>query len=174
MTPPEGQTFYIGDNPVTLHNDEPRTLHSGQLGIGARYIQVYLPLAASVMVAIVTGSVVGFAFLSHLSTWFVQETALDGVRREADLFEGTNEYYSEHVLNRLENIAWDTGAPELNADGKKILITHKYAQMKDALPYPKTFTKDAGALVSANVPGFASVCRVLHSQAVFEASHSHV
>jgi len=45
MSAPEGRSFYIGDHPVVLHNDEPRTLHRGHLGIGAAYIQIYLPLS---------------------------------------------------------------------------------------------------------------------------------
>ena len=97
------------------------------------------PLAASVMVAVVTGSVVGFAFLSHLSTWFVRETALDGVRREADLLEGINAYYSEDVVGRL--------------DLDEIKVTHEYARMKNALPAPKTFTIDAAERISKNVAG---------------------
>ncbi len=111
------------------------------------------PVATSVLLAVLAGSVVGFTFLSHLSRWFVEETALDGVRREADLFEGTNSYYSEQVLNRLENAAWDTGAGTFDGDPDGIKITHEYATMKDALPYPKTFTKDAAARISENVEG---------------------
>lgn len=49
MTPPDGRSFYIGDHPVVLHNDEPRTVHTGHLGIGAAYIQIYLPLSSDVL-----------------------------------------------------------------------------------------------------------------------------
>lgn len=112
----------------------------------------HYPLAASVILAVVVGSVVGFAYLSHLSNWFVEATALDGVRREADLFEGTNEYYSEDVLNRLKSAAWDKGDQNLD-EIEGIRITHEYSQMQDALPYPKTFTKDAAKRLSENVPG---------------------
>lgn len=49
MTAPAGHSFYIGDNPVVLHNDEPKTLHTGQLGIAADYIQIYLPLSSDVL-----------------------------------------------------------------------------------------------------------------------------
>ncbi|MES2699569.1 MAG: DUF4238 domain-containing protein [Pseudomonadota bacterium] len=49
MTPPHGRSFYIGDHPVVLHNDEPRTVHTGHLGIGAAYIQIYLPLSSDVL-----------------------------------------------------------------------------------------------------------------------------
>lgn len=49
MTAPAGHSFYIGDNPVVLHNDEPKTLHTGHLGIAADYIQIYLPLSSDVL-----------------------------------------------------------------------------------------------------------------------------
>lgn len=49
MTPPDGRSFYISDHPVVLHNDEPRTVCTGHLGIGAAYIQIYLPLASDVL-----------------------------------------------------------------------------------------------------------------------------
>ena len=110
-------------------------------------------LAASVIISVVTGSIVGFVFLSHLSTFFVRETALDGVKREADLFEGVNEFYSEDVLNvdRLQAY-WDKGLGHLD-ELNSIKITHEYAKTRNALPYPKTFTIDAGKRISANVPG---------------------
>lgn len=59
MQPPRGRTFYLGDHPVVLHNDEPRTLHRGHLGIGAAYIQIYLPLAADVMLCAYDKAVFG-------------------------------------------------------------------------------------------------------------------
>lgn len=59
MTPPDGRSFYIGDHPVVLHNDEPRTVHTGHLGIGAAYIQVYLPLSSDVLLCAYDKAVLG-------------------------------------------------------------------------------------------------------------------
>ncbi|MBV7264564.1 DUF4238 domain-containing protein [Erythrobacter ani] len=59
MTPPDGRSFYIGDHPVVLHNDEPRTVHTGHLGIGAAYIQIYLPLGSDVMLCAYDKAVLG-------------------------------------------------------------------------------------------------------------------
>lgn len=59
MTPPDGRSFYIGDHPVVLHNDEPRTVHTGHLGIGAPYIQIYLPLSSDVLLCAYDKAVVG-------------------------------------------------------------------------------------------------------------------
>ena len=97
------------------------------------------PLAAAVMAAVMIGSIVGFAHLSYLSTWFVRSTALDSARFEADMLERINTYYSEEVVGRL--------------DWKKIKVTHEYAKMKNALPLPATFTIDAGDRISADAVG---------------------
>lgn len=59
MTAPAGHSFYIGDHPVVLHNDEPKTLHTGQLGIGAAYIQIYLPLSSDVLLCAYDKAVLG-------------------------------------------------------------------------------------------------------------------
>ncbi|MBY0618652.1 MAG: DUF4238 domain-containing protein [Sphingomonas ursincola] len=59
MTPPPGRSFYIGDHPVVLHNDEPRTVHTGHLGIGAAYIQIYLPLSSEVLLCAYDKAVLG-------------------------------------------------------------------------------------------------------------------
>lgn len=59
MTPPQGRSFYIGDHPVVLHNDEPRTVHKSHLGIGAAYIQIYLPLSSDVLLCAYDKAVLG-------------------------------------------------------------------------------------------------------------------
>ena len=59
MTPPDGRSFYISDHPVVLHNDEPRTVHTGHLGIGAAYIQIYLPLSSDVLLCAYDKAVLG-------------------------------------------------------------------------------------------------------------------
>lgn len=97
------------------------------------------PLAASVMVAVLIGSGVGFAYLSHLSTWFVQSTALESARNEADMLERINAYYSEEVVGRL--------------DLEEVKVTHEYAKMTNALPLPATFTIDAGERISESAEG---------------------
>ena len=59
MTAAEGSSFYLGDHPVVMHNDEPRRLMSGGLGIGVQYIQIYLPLAADLMLCAYCPAVLG-------------------------------------------------------------------------------------------------------------------
>ena len=97
------------------------------------------PLAASILVAVIVGAGVGFAYLSHLSKWFVQSTALESARNEADMLERINAYYSEEVVGRL--------------DLEEVKVTHEYAKMTNALPLPATFTIDAGERISAAAEG---------------------
>lgn len=59
MIAPEGHSFYIGDHPVVLHNDEPRTFYTGRLGIAAAYIQIYLPLSSDVLLCAYDRAVLG-------------------------------------------------------------------------------------------------------------------
>jgi Protein of unknown function (DUF4238) len=59
MTAPAGHSFYIGDHPVVLHNDEPKTFYRGRLGIGAAYIQIYLPLSSDVLLCAYDKAVLG-------------------------------------------------------------------------------------------------------------------
>lgn len=59
MMAPDGCTFYIGDNPVVMHTDEERKGSRGHLGLGAPYIQIYLPLSADVMLCAYDKAVLG-------------------------------------------------------------------------------------------------------------------
>lgn len=59
MTAPVGHSFYISDHPVVLHNDQTKTVHTGHLGIGAAYIQIYLPLSSDVLLCAYDRAVLG-------------------------------------------------------------------------------------------------------------------
>lgn len=49
---PPGRSFYLGDNPVALHNDtEPDNPMFGSLGFAVTGIQIYLPLSSDLMLA---------------------------------------------------------------------------------------------------------------------------
>jgi tRNA A-37 threonylcarbamoyl transferase component Bud32 len=97
------------------------------------------PAAASLLVSVTLGAVLGFLYLSRLSAYFVQETALDSARMEADMLERVNDYYSEEIVGRL--------------DWRKITVTHEYATTPNALPLPKSFMIDAGERISAGRSG---------------------
>ena len=99
------------------------------------------PMAASLLLAVSVGSTIGFCYLYSLSTYFVRETALDSARMEADMLERINDYYSEEVVDRLDR------------DAIKIKVSHKYAEMTDALPLPVKFVQDAGKRISQGTSG---------------------
>lgn len=59
MKAPEGRSFYLADNPVTLYNSEPRKGIFGNLGFTVPGIQIYLPLSAELMLAAWCPSIMG-------------------------------------------------------------------------------------------------------------------
>lgn len=91
------------------------------------------PLAASLLLAVCLGSAAGFWYLSSLSRYFVQATALDSTRMEIAMIEEVNAFYSE-IVDRV--------------DWTKTPVTHEYTKRKNALPLPATFTIDAGQRIS--------------------------
>ncbi|HEV8062612.1 MAG TPA: protein kinase, partial [Gemmataceae bacterium] len=96
------------------------------------------PLAASLLVAVFVGSAAGFWYLSSLSRYFVQATALDSARLEVAMLEEVNAYYND-VVNRV--------------DPRKTPMSHEYATRKNTLPVPATFTIDLGQRISATESG---------------------
>jgi hypothetical protein len=103
------------------------------------------PLAASLLVIVSLGSVVGFWYLSWLSQQFVQETALDSARMEADMLEEINAWYSEEIVDHL--------------DSSKVKVTDQYKArnankaQRDAIPLPATLLIDIGERISRGKPG---------------------
>ena len=96
------------------------------------------PLAASLLLAVCLVRRAGFWYLSSLSTYFVQATALDSTRMEIAMLEEVNAFYSE-IVDRV--------------DWNKTPVTHEYATQKNALPLPATFIIDAGQRISKTESG---------------------
>lgn len=96
------------------------------------------PLAACFLLAVCLGSAAGFWYLSSLSTYFVQATALDSMRMEMAMLEEVNAFYSD-VVDRV--------------DQNKTPVTHEYASRKNTLPLPATFIIDAGQRISKTESG---------------------
>jgi len=96
------------------------------------------PLAASLFVAVCLGSASGFWYLSRLSTYFVQATALDSTRMDIAMLEEVNAYYSD-VVDRVD---WNVTP-----------VTHEYTKKKNAIPLPATFIIDAGERISKTESG---------------------
>ena len=91
------------------------------------------PLAASLLCAICLGSAAGFWYLSSLSRYFVEATALDSTKMEISMLEEVNAFYSE-IVDRV--------------DRSQTPVTHEYSTRKNALPLPATFTIDVGKRIS--------------------------
>ncbi len=118
-----------------------QTIKARPLGIPEklwRFCRAF-PLAASLLIAVPLASIGGFAYLSWLSTHFVQSTALESTRMEANMLEDINEYYSESVIGRI--------------NPNQIPVTHKYASTPNSLPLPFTFMIDAGRRITKNESG---------------------
>jgi serine/threonine protein kinase len=97
------------------------------------------PLAAILIVAAPLISIGGFVYLSWLSTHFVQSTALESTRMEANMLEDINEYYSESVVGRL--------------DQDQVPVTHQYSTTPNSVPLPFTFMIDAGKRITEDESG---------------------
>ena len=74
----------------------------------------------------------GLWYLSSLSEFFVQQTALESARMESRMLDEMSTFYSE-LVDRL---------------GQKVPITDAYLTTHGALPLPATFTIDAGERIS--------------------------
>ena len=92
------------------------------------------PLAASLLIAVSLGSTIGFWYLSMLSTYFVEETALDSARMEAEIFEGIWDHYSEKVVDRL--------------DKDKVRLAQDYEERNDSIPLPARYLIDVADYIS--------------------------
>lgn len=106
------------------------------------------PLAASLLLAVTIGSGVGFWYLSTLSTYFVEQTALDAARSEALMFEGIRDHYSERIVGRL--------------DKTKVRVGLDWQERDDTLPQPAPFLIDVGDYVSSGSSGMKVQLHGLH------------
>jgi hypothetical protein len=59
MEAPKGRSFYLADNPVALHNDNPRKGFRGNIGLSVPGIQIYVPLTSKYMLAAWCPSILG-------------------------------------------------------------------------------------------------------------------
>ncbi|MFK7818827.1 MAG: DUF3365 domain-containing protein [Planctomycetaceae bacterium] len=87
------------------------------------------PAAASLLSGVTVGSLAGFIYLSSLSHWFVQQSALESVRLQSDAIEQFNTLYSE-------------AASKLDAD--LVGTTAEYEAGQRPMLFPASFTIEAG------------------------------
>ncbi|MFK7820555.1 MAG: protein kinase [Planctomycetaceae bacterium] len=87
------------------------------------------PVAASLLSGVTVGALVGFIYLSSLSHWFVQQSALESVRLQSDAIDQFNKLYSE-VASKLD--------PDV------VGTTEEYAEGQKPMLFPASFTIEAG------------------------------
>jgi hypothetical protein len=92
------------------------------------------PWPASLLLAVLLGSMFGFWHLSRLSQALVRYSALQGAAQQAELFDEVNSFYSAHVVDR--------------ATHSGVEVTHQYAAKPGAIPVPATFTIELGRQIS--------------------------
>jgi eukaryotic-like serine/threonine-protein kinase len=97
------------------------------------------PLAVSVLAAVLVGSMAGLAYLSSLSEYFVQQTALASAELETKMLDEAWRFYSEEI----EDVSKSTNVP----------ITENYRTVHPALPLPASFAIDLAERISRRSPG---------------------
>jgi tRNA A-37 threonylcarbamoyl transferase component Bud32 len=115
-----------------LNGDPIMARSMGRIEQLGRWCRRY-PLAAGLLLTITLGSAAGLWYLSSLSEFFVQQTALESARMESRMLDEVSSFYSE-LVGRL--------------DPKAVTITDTYLETHGALPLPATFTIDAGERIS--------------------------
>jgi serine/threonine protein kinase len=98
------------------------------------------PLAVSVLIAVVLGSVAGLWYLSSLSEYFVRQTALGSARLETKMLDEVWRFYSEEI-------------EDINPQVTNVSITENYKKVHPSLPLPATFAIDLGERISRNTAG---------------------
>lgn len=111
----------------------------GQLERTLRWCQRY-PLAVSVLVAVILGSLAGMWYLSSLSEFFVRQTALESARLETKMLDEVWRFYSDEI-------------EDINPKLSGVTISENYRKVHPSLPLPATFAIDLGERISRRSPG---------------------
>lgn len=98
------------------------------------------PLAVSLLVAVIIGSVAGMSYLSSLSEFFVRQTALESARLETKMLDEVWRFYSDEIS-------------DIDPRVSNVVITENYRNVHPALPLPATFAIDLGERISSRNPG---------------------
>ena len=98
------------------------------------------PLAVSLFVAVVLGSIAGIWHLSRLSEYFVRQTALESSRMESKMLDEVWRFYSEEL-------------EDIDPSKTNVSITENYRTVHPSLPLPATFAIDLGERISRRSPG---------------------
>ena len=122
-----------------LEGQHPLARPMGSIERTFRWCKRY-PLAVSVFLAVIFGSIAGLWYLSSLSEFFVRQTALESARLENKMLDEVWRFYSEEI----EDIDFKTSG---------VAITENYRKIHPSLPLPATFSIDLGERISRRNPG---------------------
>jgi serine/threonine protein kinase len=111
----------------------------GTLERTLRWCRKY-PLAVTVPLAVLIGSIAGLYYLSSLSEFFVRQTALESARLETKMLDEVWRFYSDEIS-------------DINPQTTGVQITENYRNIHPALPLPATFAIDLGERISRRNPG---------------------
>jgi hypothetical protein len=98
------------------------------------------PLAVSLFLAVLVGSLAGLWYLSSLSEHFVRQTALESARLESKMLDEVWRFYSDEIA-------------DIDLKSTNVTITENYKHVHPALPLPATFAIDLGERISRRNPG---------------------
>jgi len=96
------------------------------------------PLAASLLIAVTMGALLGLWHLSRLSEELVRSAALESAAQQSQTLEELNRYYSD-VVENIKPIA-------------NIQVTHDWTKTKGHVPIPATLTIELGQRLRASNP----------------------
>jgi eukaryotic-like serine/threonine-protein kinase len=127
-----------GDLTRCIHGQPILARPMGHLERTWRWCQRY-PLAVGVLAAVLVGSLGGLAYLSSLSEYFVQQTALESAELETKMLDEAWRFYSEEI----EDVSQANMVP----------ITENYKLVHPSLPLPASFAIDLAERISRRSPG---------------------
>ena len=129
MEAPEACSFYLGDHPVVLHNDEEPRAMLGRLGLGAAYIQIYLPVGANLMLCAYDKAVLGQSMKNRDEQFRIAQLEMLGALRLGKI---TMQQMKE-CLVRLRSFDITTQLIECITAGKPLLIGPEQVQFYNSL-----------------------------------------
>lgn len=119
MSAPAGRAFYLGDNPVSLHNSlKPRSDFWGNIGLSVKGIELYMPLSSKLMLCAWCPSIIeGLRRTQIQQAKEAKATAFSGVTAGKITMLQMKEYleYTDRIVTPVTELItnFDSGMPIL-------------------------------------------------------------
>lgn len=123
MEAPENRTFYLGDNPVAMHNHEEAHPFWGNIGLAIQGIEIYLPLTRDLILCAWCPSIIEKHRAEVEKRLPEYRSALLGKMMRGELSTQELRAYNERMNELVKPITdlvskFDNGAPILLGDGE--------------------------------------------------------